>query len=286
MQHKQSISALRAALAERHPEAAIAFVPTMGGLHEGHLSLVRAARERVGETGMVVASIFVNRLQFCAHEDFDRYPRDLKEDGEKLRNAGVDVLFAPSESELYPELQTFRVEVPDIQFELEGAVRPGHFTGVATVVLKLFNIVQPQLAVFGKKDYQQWVIVRHMVRQLALPVGILGAETVRADDGLALSSRNAYLSETERREAPQLYTTLCDLRERINKSGTISSMPDYETLAEDAVMALRRRGWEPDYVAVRRQADLGVPTAPGEPLVVLAAGRLGQTRLLDNLELD
>ncbi|WP_303786110.1 pantoate--beta-alanine ligase [Azovibrio restrictus] len=274
MEIHHSIPALRQALQER---GRIAFVPTMGNLHEGHLTLMRAAREH-GDT--VVASIFVNRLQFGPGEDFDKYPRTLAADCDQLRAAGVDVLFAPTEQDLYPEPQTFFVEPPDLQHLLEGAFRPGHFRGVATVVLKLFNCVQPQAALFGKKDYQQLMVIRAMAAQLALPIRIVGIDTVRAADGLALSSRNGYLAPPERAEAPRLYRTLQTLRQRLLQEG-IEAVPRLE---KEAAASLDEHGWQTDYVAVRQQAGLLPPTAAGQPLVILAAARLGSTRLIDNLE--
>ena len=254
----------------------IVFVPTMGNLHEGHISLMRQAREH-GST--VVASIFVNRLHFGPNEDFDKYPRTFEADCEKLRGAGVDVLFAPTERDLYPEPQTYQVDPPEIQNQLEGEFRPGHFRGVATVVLKLFNIVQPQVAVFGKKDYQQLMVLRNMTRQLALPIRIVGGETVRADDGLALSSRNGYLTPAERSEAPHLARTLREMRDAM-----LSGERDYAKLADQATATLDASGWKTDYIAVRRQADLQPPVADDKALVILAASRLGIPRLIDNLE--
>jgi pantoate--beta-alanine ligase len=257
----------------------------MGNLHDGHLALLRqarAARDARGDASApVVASIFVNRLQFGPHEDFDRYPRTIERDRALLQGAGCDLVFAPPESELYPQPQTVTVQPPPaLAGTLEGAFRPGFFTGVCTVVLKLFNAVQPALAVFGQKDYQQLAVVREMVRQLALPVEVLAGATVRADDGLALSSRNGYLSAAERAEAPALARTLHSLVARAQAGAR-----DWPALQAQAEAALRARGWAPDYVAVRRQADLAEP-APGEggALVVLAAARLGATRLIDNLE--
>ncbi|HNH24735.1 MAG TPA: pantoate--beta-alanine ligase, partial [Accumulibacter sp.] len=243
-----AISELRRALKNRRR---LAFVPTMGNLHAGHLALMRAARQH-GDT--VVASIFVNRLQFGPNDDFDRYPRTFQADCEHLIDAGVDVLFAPDENELYPEAQEYHVEPPAIQHQLDGEFRPGHFRGVATVVLKLFNIVQPHVALFGKKDYQQLMVLRNMTRQLALPIEIVGGETVRADDGLALSSRNGYLSATERIEAPRLYRTLSNIAEAVRAGEN-----DYLRLESDAVAELDRHGWRTDYVAIRRQADLQLP---------------------------
>ena len=260
----------------------VAFVPTMGNLHEGHLSLMRLARQH-GDP--VVASIFVNRLQFGPSEDFDRYPRTLAADIEKLeRERDVYVLFAPDEREMYPEPQSYRIQPPEqLGGILEGAVRPGFFAGVSTVVLKLFSCVQPRVAVFGKKDYQQLMVVRQMCRQFQLPVEILAHETVRDADGLALSSRNRYLSPEERTEAPQLYAVLNEASERLSGGET-----DWAGLEREAASRLASRGWAVDYIAVRRQRDLLAPqgdeVSDGEPLVILAAARLGSTRLIDNLE--
>lgn len=252
-------------------------VPTMGSLHDGHMSLVKIA----GSKGFpVVATIFVNRLQFAPSEDFDRYPRSFVRDCELLEAAGCDVLFAPSESEMYPQQQTFKISPPAaIANILEGEVRPGFFGGVCTVVLKLFNIVRPDIAVFGKKDYQQLLVVQDMTRQFALPIEIIGAETVRDPSGLAISSRNEYLSAEERAEAPQLLTVLQRIADAAGSGNT-----DYGALERTAVRALEERGWAPEYVAIRRRDNLGAP-ADGVPLVALAAARLGSTRLIDNLEL-
>jgi pantoate--beta-alanine ligase len=260
-----------------------AFVPTMGNLHEGHLSLMRLAA-RHGDP--VVASIFVNRLQFGPKDDFDRYPRTFETDCAKLEAEGVYVLFAPDEREMYPEPQEYRVQPPHALGDvLEGEFRPGFFIGVTTVVLKLFSCVQPGAAVFGKKDYQQLMIVRRMVRQFALPTSIVAAETVRAEDGLALSSRNGYLSATERAEAPSLYRELRAVADAVKAAPKAS----IATLEENAIAQLKARGWRPDYVSVRKQSDLTVPDATAlekhEPLVVLAAAWLGATRLIDNLEI-
>jgi pantoate--beta-alanine ligase len=252
------------------------FVPTMGNLHEGHIELIRIAKPRAACT---VVSIFVNRLQFGPREDFDRYPRTLNVDSEKLREVGVDVVFAPDEKEIYPEPQTFVVEPSDLQHILEGAHRPGHFRGVATVVLKLFNLVRPHSAIFGKKDYQQYLVLRDMVKQFALPIEIFPAETVRAPDGLALSSRNNYLTPDERAEAPRLYRTLREAQRQIREGAH-----DYQRIELEAMADLAHHGWRPDYVAVRRQADLQ-PPENGGALVVLAAARLGNTRLIDNVEI-
>ena len=272
-----TVAALRARL---KTESSIGFVPTMGSLHAGHIDLMRIARERIGTQGCGVVSIFVNRLQFGPKEDFGKYPRTLIADCEKCRAAGVDVVFAPNESEMYPEPQIYVVEPPDIQHILEGAVRPGHFRGVATVVLKLFNMVQPQLAVFGKKDYQQGRVLDNMVRQVNLPIEVLLAETVRADDGLALSSRNGYLSVTERAEAPQLNLALREIKSALQQGNR-----EFAALEANAQNMLVARGWQPDYVTIRRQRDLLPPAKDDHALVVLAAARLGGTRLIDNLEI-
>ena len=230
----------------------------------------------------VVASIFVNRLQFGPNDDFDRYPRTFAADCAQLEAAGVELLFAPGESELYPEPQQYHVDPPEIQHQLDGAFRPGHFRGVATVVLKLFNIVQPQVALFGKKDYQQLLVLRNMTRQLALPIDIVGGETVRGEDGLALSSRNGYLSSSERAEAPRLYRVLQRIGATISGGAT-----DFAALESAASAELDDHGWKTDYVAVRRQSDLQLPhEGVAQPLVVLAASRLGAARLIDNVEID
>lgn len=258
------------------------FVPTMGNLHDGHLSLMRLARQH-GDP--IVASIFVNRLQFGPNEDFDKYPRTFQADVEKLEKEGVYVLFAPTEKDLYPQPQEFRVQPPEgIGDILEGAFRPGFFNGVTTVVLKLLSCVQPRCAVFGKKDYQQLMIVRSMCQQFAIPTEIVAAETWRAEDGLALSSRNMYLSETERAEAPQLARLLRQVADEV-RGGHLDTFE----LEHKAMAQLAARGWKPDYVAIRRRADLQPPgagdLARNEPLVVLSAAKLGGTRLIDNLEI-
>ncbi len=261
----------------------VSFVPTMGNLHEGHLALMRLARQH-GDP--VVASIFVNRLQFGPNEDFDRYPRTLRDDIAKLeRDRNVYALFAPNESELYPEPQNYRVQPPqELGDILEGECRPGFFGGVSTVVLKLFACVQPRVAVFGKKDYQQLMVIRNMCRQFQLPVEILAHETVRAEDGLALSSRNVYLQPAERTEAPQLFAQL-----RIMQAKVRAGASDAGLLEQEATHYLQARGWMVDYIAIRRRRDLHKPSQTemlaGEPLVALAAAKLGATRLIDNLEL-
>ena len=280
------ISDINELRSQMHGQNRVAFVPTMGNLHEGHLSLMRLAAVH-GDP--VVASIFVNRLQFGPNEDFDKYPRTMQSDVDKLEKEHVYVLFAPTEKELYPEPQEYRVLPPhDLGDILEGEFRPGFFQGVCTVVLKLFSCVQPKVAVFGKKDYQQLMIIRSMCRQLALPVEIIAAETVRDTDGLALSSRNQYLSADERAEAPRLYRVLHQVRERL--LADVSKHADQlAQLEQDAVSELSANGWKPDYIAIRRQHDLLEPNVEqviaGEPLVILAAARLGTTRLIDNLEI-
>ena len=269
----ETISELRAALAGRND---VALVPTMGSLHEGHLSLTRLAREH---GGMVVASIFVNPLQFAPHEDFASYPRTLERDCALLRDAGCDLVFAPNPAEMYPEPQVCTVHPPAVLADiLEGAARPGFFTGVCTVVLKLFHIVAPRFAVFGKKDYQQLLVIRNMVRQFALPIEIVPAATVRDASGLALSSRNAYLSGPQRTEAADLYASLRRLADAARAGRT-----DWPQLEAEARAALTARGWLPDYVSVRTRSALDAPVA-GAALVVLAAARLGPARIIDNLE--
>ena len=253
------------------------FVPTMGNLHAGHIQLMRLAKQRAA--ACTVVSIFVNRIQFGPREDFERYPRTLESDSKMMKEVGVDVVFAPAESEIYSEPQTFLVEPSDLQHILEGAFRPGHFRGVATVVLKLFNMVAPRAAIFGKKDYQQYVVLRDMVKQLALPVEIVPAETVRAEDGLALSSRNGYLSPPERAEAPRLYQCLRAARDQV-----LAGKRDFRRIELQAMSALADKGWRPDYVSVRRQSDLQPPGDDDRRLVVLAAAFLGRTRLIDNVE--
>jgi len=257
----------------------VAFVPTMGNLHAGHLSLMRLARQH-GDP--VVASIFVNRLQFGPNEDFDKYPRTMQDDIAKLQGENVYVLFAPTENELYPEPQQYRVHPPtDLGDILEGEFRPGFFQGVCTVVMKLFLCVSPRVAVFGKKDYQQLMIVRRLAQQFAIPTDIVAAETVRDADGLALSSRNRFLQTAERAEAPRLYATLGEVAEAVRAGNR-----DFAGLERKAMQALADHGWAPDYVAIRKQADLRAPGANEEPpLVVLCAAKLGATRLIDNLEI-
>jgi pantoate--beta-alanine ligase len=262
------------------------FVPTMGNLHEGHLSLMRLARQH-GDP--VVASIFVNRLQFGPNEDFDSYPRTMQADIDKLEKEGVYILFAPTERDLYPQPQEYRVEPPEqLGKILEGEFRPGFFQGVCTVVLKLFSCVQPKVAVFGKKDYQQLMIIRQMAKQFALPVEIIPGETIRAEDGLALSSRNSYLTPEQRTEAPQLQRILNEVRHQVLdlKDRNSTSLSQIE---KQAVEQLIKRGWQPDYIAIRQQSDLSISSDEslqnGESLVILTAAKIGNTRLIDNLEI-
>jgi pantoate--beta-alanine ligase len=274
MQIHDTIASLRAAL---KGAGRVVFVPTMGNLHEGHIALMRQAR---AHGDCVVSSIFVNRLQFGPKEDFDKYPRTFEMDCEKLAAAGVAHLLAPDEGEMYPAPQSYHVDPAPLQADiLEGEFRPGFFRGVATVVMKLFGIVQPQVALFGKKDYQQLMVIRNMVREFALPIEIVAGETVRAADGLALSSRNGYLNPAERAEAPRLHRSLDAVRQAI-----LSGERDYTRLEGQAMAELRAHGWIPQYVAVRKQLDLQLPAAHDSRLVVLAAALLGSTRLIDNLE--
>jgi pantoate--beta-alanine ligase len=259
----------------------VAFVPTMGNLHEGHISLMRLAAQH-GDP--VVASIFVNRLQFGPKEDFGSYPRSFLEDCAKLEAAGVYCVFAPDESELYPEPQAYKVAPPEeLANILEGEFRPGFFIGVATVVLKLFACVSPSVAVFGKKDYQQLMVIRRMCQQFALPIKIVPAETVRAPDGLALSSRNGYLSADSRAQAPQLYAELQRVRSALLAGGA-----NIAAIENESMQRLSTQGWQPDYIAVRKRSNLLAPSnseyAADEPLVIVAAAKLASTRLIDNLE--
>lgn len=259
-------------------ETKVSCVPTMGNIHDGHLSLVRIARRHAPVT---VTTIFVNRLQFGQGEDFDKYPRTFSEDCEKLEAEGNTIVWAPDEREMYPEPQTFYIDLPKVANKLEGRFRPGHFRGMATVVMKLFNCVQPQVAIFGKKDYQQLAIVRRMVDQFALPITIIPAETVRAPDGLALSSRNRYLSSAERKEAIRLREAIVGVRDSI-----LSGDRNFVAMEYAAGALLARHGWQVDYVVVRNQRALLRPDAQDKELVVLGAARLGQTRLIDNLEVQ
>jgi pantoate--beta-alanine ligase len=261
---------------KREPQ--VGCVPTMGNIHDGHLSLVGIARKHAP---LVVTTIFVNRLQFGQGEDFDKYPRTFEDDCAKLEGAGNHIVFAPDEKQMYPEPQSFFVDPPKVANKLEGRFRPGHFRGMATVVLKLFNTVQPQVAVFGKKDYQQLAIVRHMVDQFALPIQIVPAETVRADDGLALSSRNRYLSPQERKEAIRLREAILGVRDAV-----IGGDRNFIAMEYAAGALLARHGWNVDYVVVRNQRALMRPDPNDKALVVLGAAKLGQTRLTDNLEIQ
>jgi len=275
MQRVHTLAALSEALASyRNPVV----VPTMGNLHAGHLALVRQGKP-LGD--VTISTIFVNRLQFAPNEDFDSYPRTLDRDCGFLEEAGCDIVFAPGEAEFYPVPQTFRVHPPaELADILEGQFRPGFFVGVCTVVLKLLACTQARTALFGKKDYQQLIVIRNMVQQFVLPVKIIGGETQRADDGLALSSRNGYLSPDERSRAALLSATLQSVAQQLRGGWT-----DMQRMALEgrAMATLTDAGWKPDYVAVRRQSDLQMPT-PGDALVVLAAARLGTTRLIDNVE--
>lgn len=275
-----TIPDLRAALAGKRS----AFVPTMGNLHAGHMALVNRANacKPEGKTDTTVASIFVNRLQFLPNEDFDKYPRTWDNDCAQLQAAGCDVLFAPDEKTLYPEPQTCKVQpsaaLADI---LEGHFRPGFFVGVCTVVMKLFQCVQPSVTVFGKKDFQQIMVLRHMIHQFAMPIDMIASDTHRADNGLALSSRNGFLSPAQLTEAVQLSLALRSLVAQV-KAGN----KNYAALEAQAMGLLAARGWQPDYLTIRRQADLQVPAADDAPtsLVVLGAAKLGTTRLIDNWE--
>jgi len=274
MQIHETIAGLRATLKSA---GRVALVPTMGNLHEGHIALMTQAR---AHADTVVATIFVNRLQFRPGEDFEKYPRTFRADCDKLVAAGVDHLFAPAEAEMYPHPQGYHVVPPgEHDSILEGEFRPGHFRGVATVVMKLFQIAQPDVALFGKKDYQQLMVIRNMVADLNLPIEIVGGETVRAADGLALSSRNGYLSAQEREEAPRLARTITKVVAAIRAGNR-----DFIGLERQAMAELAAAGWFPDYVAIRKKLDLQLPAAHESGLVVLAAARLGSTRLIDNLE--
>ena len=277
----RTVADLRAAINRARSEGKrIGFVPTMGNLHDGHLALIRKAGQRAE---FVVASIFVNPLQFGPNEDLASYPRTLAADQDKLFEAGCQLLFAPSVDEMYPggqALQTI-VSVPGVSEGLCGGSRPGHFDGVSTVVCKLFNMVQPDLAVFGEKDYQQLAVIRAMVRDLNLPVQIIGEPIVRAEDGLALSSRNSYLSAEERASAPALYRTLCQMAEALR-----SGERDYSALLQQGRDSLQAAGLRPDYLEIRNASDLQPATAETRERVILAAAFLGKTRLIDNLQVD
>lgn len=276
-----SIAQLRAALARaRQENKRISLVPTMGNLHAGHIALVEKARQR---TDYVVVSIFVNPLQFGANEDLDSYPRTLAEDQRKLLDAGTDLIFAPNVSEMYPEGMEGHtlISVPVVSEGLCGASRPGHFDGVSTVVSKLLNIVQPDLAIFGEKDFQQLAVIRKMSQDLCLPVQIMGEPIVRADDGLALSSRNGYLNEEQRRSAPFLYQTLQHIEQQI-----ISGRRDFAAIIDEARVALVDAGLKPDYLDLRDAETLQPATRDTQDMIILAAVFLGTTRLIDNLRLN
>jgi pantoate--beta-alanine ligase len=271
MQVHPTIAGLRGAL-DAHRTQRIAFVPTMGNLHDGHIALMTEARQ--------YADIFVNRLQFRPGEDFDAYPRTFQADCDRLTAAGVDYLFAPDEQEMYPQPQQYHLEPPmEQQGVLEGEFRPGHFRGVATVVAKLFNIVQPQVALFGKKDFQQVMVIKNMVREMGFLIEIIDSPTIRADDGLALSSRNGYLSAEERAEAPRLARELTKVVTALRAGNR-----DFSALENATKQVLAEHGWVPDYIAIRRKSDLQSPSAHESELVVLAAAKLGSTRLIDNME--
>ena len=277
MQIHETIASLRTARSKAGPGRRVALVPTMGNLHEGHIALMTQARSHADQ---VVATIFVNRLQFRPGEDFEKYPRTFAADCEKLAAAGVEHLLAPDEAEMYPQPQTYQVEPPPEQAGiLDGEFRPGHFRGVATVVMKLFHIARPDVALFGKKDYQQLMVIRNMVREFDVGIEIIGGDTVRADDGLALSSRNGYLTAAERAEAPRLYRVISGLAAEVRNGARA-----FAELEMQAMNTLSLNGWTPDYVAFRKKLDLQLPSAHDSGLVVLAAARLGSTRLIDNLE--
>jgi pantoate--beta-alanine ligase len=274
----KEVAPLRARVAAwRAAGERVAFVPTMGNLHAGHLQLVCDARQAASR---VVASVFVNPMQFAPGEDFDAYPRTPEQDRDKLAGAGVDLVFAPEVEILYPRgtQQTTRVEVPQVSEGLCAEFRPGHFTGVATVVARLFNLVQPDIAVFGEKDFQQLAVIRRMVSDLCWPIEIAAVATVRETDGLAMSSRNQYLTAAERRRAPLLYQTLCTVAARLHQGETALA-----ELESEACQALRGAGFEPQYVAIRDAVTLAPPAGSANPRVVLAAARLGKARLIDNL---
>jgi pantoate--beta-alanine ligase len=282
MQTLDSIAQLRRVLEGQN---SVALVPTMGNLHAGHLDLVKLAKQQATS---VVVSIFVNPLQFGANEDLANYPRTLAADCEKLQAAGADIVFVPTVAEMYPDSdgqdlkQSITVQLPAVANDLCGASRPGHFAGVATVVLKLFNLVQPQMAVFGKKDYQQLFIIREMVKQLNLAITILAADTVREPSGLAMSSRNGYLSPAEKAQASQLRAELVSLSEQIKQQGRRAN---FSSLEQAAALNLQRHGWQVDYVAIRAASNLQAASADDTDVVVLAAAKLGTTRLIDNLSL-
>lgn len=283
MQLFHTLRDLRAFLDSRAHQR-VGFVPTMGNLHAGHCQLVTLAKNHAN---LVVVSIFVNPLQFGANEDFGSYPRTLQADCEKLQAVGADVVFAPAVEEMYPDFdghdlhQQMVIQPPPLADDLCGASRPGHFAGVATVVAKLFNMVKPQVAVFGKKDYQQLMVIRALVRQLNFDIQIVAGETVREPSGLAMSSRNGYLSAAEKNQAAQLQQQLLSL-----KNALLDGRRDYAGLCEQAGLALKQQGWQVDYVDIRRQQALTLPDAQTTDLVILVAARLGKTRLIDNCEVS
>lgn len=259
-------------------ETSIALIPTMGNLHQGHLSLITAAKPQAKCT---VVSIFINKLQFLPHEDLDQYPRSLENDCLSLKEHQVDILFAPNEATIYPKKQEFLLTLPNTANTLEGEFRPGFFTGVATIVLKLFNIIHPQVAIFGKKDYQQFHILREMVKQLNLPIKMLAYETIRCHDGLARSSRNQYLDVQQRKEASYLYQTLNQIKQDIKEQNN----KNFKKLEDDAIKFLQQRGWKVDYIALQQRNTLNPATINDDQLIVMAAAWLGNTRLIDNLEI-
>lgn len=281
MQTIKTKTAVRSTVAHwKQQRERVAFVPTMGNLHDGHLKLVQVARQRADR---VLVSVFVNPMQFGQNEDIEAYPRTLEQDSANLAEHETDVLFVPDVHEIYPQSTqwTTRVEVPGLSDILCGASRPGHFVGVTTVVAKLFNIVQPDLAVFGEKDFQQLRIIQQMVADLDMPIEVIGVPTVREDSGLAMSSRNNYLSAQEREQAAQIYKTLQKVEQMLLKEH-----PDLKNIEENAVKILENAGLRPDYVSIRRKSDLREPVTTDHELVVLAAAWLGRARLIDNLSVN
>ena len=279
MQTFTTINEIREALAtERQLGRSVGFVPTLGNLHEGHMALIRAAREAAD---CVVASVFVNPMQFAANEDLDAYPRTLEADQQKLITEDTDYLFAPTAREMYPEGVNTQITIPVLSNILCGASRPGHFTGVATICAKLFNIIQPDVSMFGEKDFQQLTIIRHMVNDLCIPLEIVGVQTGRAEDGLALSSRNTYLTADERTKAPALYQSLVATQQAITAGAR-----DYYQLEQAANRRLFDAGFKPDYFHVMNRNTLETPTSADRQLIILAAAQLGKARLIDNIQLD
>ncbi|MEO6117500.1 MAG: pantoate--beta-alanine ligase [Methylotenera sp.] len=285
MQIIHTVTELRNVL---HNQASIAFVPTMGNLHAGHIHLVQIAKQHAE---CVVVSIFVNPLQFGVNEDLASYPRTLEVDCEKLKAAGAHIVFAPSVNEMYADFdgvnlnQTMTINPPAIADALCGASRPGHFSGVATVVMKLFNIVTPNVAVFGKKDFQQLFMIRELVKQFNLPITIIASETIREDSGLAMSSRNGYLTEIQKIEAAALHRLLQTIVDKLRSKDQTDKLPDqYIALENEATQALTEHGWQVDYVSIRNADTLQPARMPDTHLVVLAAAKIGTTRLIDNIE--